>query len=188
MKTLAEVLREADPALETRSPQSRALTRMRVLSAHTRPQATHAVSRRRVLALAGTLGIAGIATAMFASRHASVDAIAAVRFEARLAESGETILGNKDILSAKMVPGSAPSTFGIELTFTPEGAEKMRRVTQEHVGEHLQLLIDGEVVIAPLIRAAISDSAVLTGNYTNSEAQRIIEGLLKGKLELRPEK
>ena len=39
-----------------------------------------------------------------------------------------------------------------EFTFTPEGAEKMRRMTQEHIGEHLELLIDGKVVMAPLIR------------------------------------
>ena len=189
MKTLGDVLRDADPAgSETRSPSRRALTRAKVLSARPVARATHPVSRRRVLALAGALAVAGIATGVFTWQHASVDAIAAVRFEARLAESGETILGNKDILSAKMVPGTTPSTFGIALTFTPEGAEKMRRVTQEHIGEHLQLVIDGNVVMAPLIRAAVGESAMLTGNYTNAEAQRIIDGLLKGKLELRNEK
>jgi preprotein translocase subunit SecD len=121
--------------------------------------------------------------------------VAAMRFEARLAESNQTILGNRDIQTARMVTlhdrdrsGNTLSTFGIELTFTSEGAEKMRRATQEHIGEHLQLTIDGEVVMAPLIRSAISSSAVLSGSYTWEQANRIVDGLLKGKLELRNEK
>jgi preprotein translocase subunit SecD len=132
---------------------------------------------------------------VFGWRHASVD-VAAMRFEARIAESNQTILLNSDIQTARVVElhdrstdgRTSRTTVGIELTFTPEGAEKMREATRLHVGEHLQLLIDGEVVMAPLIRAPISSSAVLTGNYTHDQARRIIEGLFKSKLELRSEK
>ena len=186
MKTLRDVLREADPvASETRTPDQRAITRSAVLAG---PRETHfdvrPASRWRAMAVAAVLATVAIGTGIFAWRQASVDAVAAVRFEARLAESQQTILNNSDILNATVVAGNSPSTFNISLRFTPEGAEKMQRMTGEHIGEHLQLLIDGEVVIAPLIRSAISSEALLTGNYTSRECERIIDGLLKGKLEL----
>jgi SecD-like export protein len=197
MKTLTQVLRDADPAgYETRSTQARAVTRATVLSAARDAAPARGVSRRTAIAMSAAAAVAGIAVALFTWQHGSVD-VAAMRFEARLAESNQTILTNADIQTAKMVAlhdrstrdgGQTKSTFGIELVFTPEGAAKMLRATREHVGEHLQLRIDDEVVMAPLIRTSISSSAMLTGNYTNAEAQRIIEGLLKGKLELRNEK
>ena len=178
MKTLTEVLRDADPAeSETRSPEGRALTRMRVLSANTRPETPHPVSRRRVLALAA-MGIAGIAAAVFVGRQASVDAIAAVRFEARLAEGRKTIVRNKDIARAEVVPGGNDSTFNISLTFTPDGARKMRQATERNIGKQLELLIDGRVVMSPVIRAAISGEAMITGTYTRAEADRIVSGIV----------
>ena len=193
MKTLADVLRDADPvASETRSPQARAITRAAVLDALPQFHDRHPRARLRTMAIAAVLAVIAITGAVLGWRHASVDAVAAVRFEARLAESNQSILANRDIETARMVAlhdrdssGNASSTFGVEVTFTSEGAEKMRRATQEHIGEHLQLMIDGEVVMAPLIRSAISSSAVLSGDYTWEQANRIVDGLLKGKLELR---
>jgi preprotein translocase subunit SecD len=188
--TLSDVLHDTDPVgNESRSAQARALTRSAVLNG---PRSYHydvrPTSRLRTLAIAAAFAVACVAAAVFGWRHASVDAVAAVRFEARLAESNQTILANRDILTAQMVPGSKPSTFSVALTFTPEGAEKMRQATQEHIGEHLQLIIDNQVVMAPLIRSAISTAATLTGDYTWEQASRIVDGLLKGKLELRNDK
>lgn len=193
--TVAAMLRDADPMRhETRSPQARALTRARVVSLPASTNASRGFSRRHAFATAAVLGAIAVSGAVFGWRQASVD-VAAMRFEARLAESGQTILANGDIQTARVVTlhdrdrsGNTRSTFGVELTFTPEGAEKMRRATQEHIGEHLQLMIDGSVVMAPLIRSAISSSAMLSGDYTAEQANSIVDGLLKGKLELRNDK
>lgn len=188
MKTLSDILRDADPLTqESRSPQARSVTRARVLSAPLPSSGRRAFSRPQVLALAAVFSLAVIAAGVFGWRHTSVDAVAAVQFEARLAESNQTILRNADILTARMVQGSKPSTFGVALTFTPEGAEKMRHATETHVGEHLQLLIDNDLVMSPLIRGAIAGAAELTGDYTHAEAARIIDGLFKSRLELRNE-
>jgi preprotein translocase subunit SecD len=188
MKTLTDILRDADPlrADAPRTADTRARMRRTVLAAPR--DVRHRRSERRLTLLAAAmLLVAAVVAATLAWQHASVD-VAAVQFEARVAESGETIVANRDVRTAIAVPGAKPGTYGVELTFTPEGAEKMRRATQAHIGEHLELLVDGKVVIAPLIRSVISTSATLTGDYTSDEARQIIEGLLNEKLELRSKK
>jgi len=61
--------------------------------------------------------------------------------------------------------------------FLPAGAERMRQATAIHLGHPVAILIDGEVVIAPIVRSAISDSAAITGDYTRAEAERIASGV-----------
>jgi preprotein translocase subunit SecD len=39
------------------------------------------------------------------------------------------------------------------------------------------ILIDGEVVAAPVVRSAVGDSAVISGDFSRSEAERIAEGI-----------
>jgi len=189
MKTLTDILRDADPLRDELSRPSAARERVRaaVLSAPRDARRRRGAPRLTLVAAAVVL-VGAVTATKYVWQHASVDAVAAVQFEARLAESGETIVANRDVQTARAVPGNKPSTFYIEFTFTPEGAEKMRRMTQEHIGEHLELLIDGKVVMAPLIRSAISSAATLSGDYTSDQARQIIEGILNEKLEVRSKK
>jgi preprotein translocase subunit SecD len=53
----------------------------------------------------------------------------------------------------------------------------MRQATATHVGRPVALLIDGDVVSAPVVRSPMSDSAVISGNFTRAEAERIAEGI-----------
>jgi len=86
--------------------------------------------------------------------EAAVDAVAAMRFEARIEGSDETIIDTHDILTAQAVSlhdkgpnGSTKSTFGIALTFTNEGGEKRRRQREAHTGQHLELLVADKVIM-----------------------------------------
>ena len=63
------------------------------------------------------------------------------------------------------------------MKFDPAGATKMRQATTTHVGKPVAILIDGEVVVAPVVRTVISSSAVISGDYSRAEAERIIEGI-----------
>jgi preprotein translocase subunit SecD len=110
---------------------------------------------------------------------------AADRREALVATSGQhldldddAIVTNADIASTEVVPGESSSEFSVEVMFTPEGAGKMRRATDDHIGEPLAILIDGRVALAPVIRSAIDTSALITGPYTRTEAERIAAGLV----------
>ena len=187
MRTLSDLLRDADPLRDEapRPAQARQRLRDAVVSAPLGTSRRRASARLRVVIATGAVLLAGIVVTKFATRHAPIAAVAGMRFEARLAAAQESIVDNRDILTAQVVPGSMPTTFGVALTFTSDGAEKMRRATEGHIGEQLELLINGDVVLAPTIRSAISSSATLTGDYTFEQAAQIVEGLLKEKLEVR---
>jgi len=163
------------------------------------PVRDHVPQRRVALATIVALAISGIVlTAVYWSRTA-VNVVAAVRFEVRLAEEmpspglrealvvgtnrkiylhSEPVVANSDIAQAQVVQGDSASTFGVSLTFNAEGAAKMLRATQSHLGRPLAILVDGEVVITPVLRSPITTSAIISGNFTRSEAERIVGGIL----------
>jgi preprotein translocase subunit SecD len=123
---------------------------------------------------------------------------AAVRFEVRLAEDQpgpglrearaagsdrlvylypEIVVTNDDIAQCRVVPGNGPSRFDVSVEFNASGREKMRQATAGHVGRPVAILIDGVVVMAPVLRSPIAESAVITGDYTRAEAERIVNGV-----------
>jgi preprotein translocase subunit SecD len=61
--------------------------------------------------------------------------------------------------------------------FLQAGAERMRQATANHLGRPVAILIDGKVVTAPVVRSLISDAAMITGDYSREEAERIADGI-----------
>ena len=194
MRNVSDLLREADPLgyepLPTTEEWRRA--RQRILGA---PPARAQRPRRRIV-VAGVLALALTGTVAAYWSRAAVDVAAAVRFEARLAEQipgpglrevslpgsiylhQETIVSNSDIARAEVVQGTGVSRFNISVTFTAEGAAKMLKATQGHLGRPVAILLDGDVVMAPVVKSPISGSAMITGNYTRTEAERIVNGIV----------
>ena len=65
----------------------------------------------------------------------------------------------------------------MSITFSKAGAERMRKATTGAIGRIVAILVDGDVVAAPVLKAAIGESAVITGRYTKAEAERIADGV-----------
>jgi preprotein translocase subunit SecD len=123
--------------------------------------------------------------------------LAAVRFEVRLAEDQPipglvvaTVAGpnrviylhpeivvNNDDIAQSWVSQDGPDWFAVSVQFLPAGAQRISQATATHVGRPMAVLIDGAVVLASTIRSPISDSAVITGNFTQAEAERIAGGM-----------
>ena len=199
MKTLSEILRDADPlAYEPRrSVQERRMSRQMVLGAS--HVGDDVPQRPTALATIVALAIMGIALSSLYWSRTAVDAVAAVRFEVRLAEENpapglreaaipgtgrntylhpEPVVVNSDIAEAYVVQGASASMFGVSVTFNAEGAARMFRATQSHIGRPLAILVDGEVAAAPVVRSPISTAAILSGNFERAEAERIVGGIL----------
>ncbi|HZP49252.1 MAG TPA: hypothetical protein VFB07_11985 [Vicinamibacterales bacterium] len=200
MDPIRDLLKDADPVRhETIAPADRERARRAVLAAAEHPHARPSSVGRRVVLAAAVTAIAGGAVAG-GKRWLGATTVhaAAVRFEARLAETTPTldlqpvrvapdrtiylhrdvIVTNDDVVAARVVPGNAPGRFAVAVTLTRSGGEKMRAATAAHIGRPLALLVDGVVVMAPTVRSAIAAEAVLSGDYTHEEAARIAEGML----------
>ena len=202
MKTVEELLRETDP-LRTDPPSAGERERIRRLVVDAARSADANPARRmgrRVVLVGGIVALAAAAAvgAKVWPAGATLHA-AAVRFEIRLAESAPTLdltparvagsdrvvylhrdalVTNEDIAAARVVPATAAGQFNIGVRFTPAAGEMLRAATADHIGRPLALTIDGEVVMAPTLRSSFGAEALLTGNYTKAEADRIANGML----------
>jgi len=205
MTTVSDLLRDADPLRDEpgRSDEDRHRVRALVLAAAANQSRRRAPvwqgRRAALLTLVAMLAIVAIAAgSRFWSGGGATLHAAAVRFEVRLAETAfapglrpapivgsggviylhpEAVVTNDDILRSTVVPNGNGPGFGIAVTFTAAGAGKMERATASHLNAPLALLVDGEVIAAPTLRSPISTSAIVSGNYTQPEAERIAEGM-----------
>jgi hypothetical protein len=202
MKPVSEMLREADPFRHEPMPGEGERDRLRRAMLAGSGVTTLALPRLRA-SVAVTTVIAAfiIAAAALGSRggpQGSATVYAAVRFEVRLAEDQagaglrevkvagsdrviylheEVVVTNSDIARSAVVPGSSPSRFNIGIELNEAGAEKMRQAAANHLGKPIALLIDGAVVMAPTLRSAVGESALISGDYTRAEAERIVNGI-----------
>jgi preprotein translocase subunit SecD len=85
------------------------------------------------------------------------------------------LVTNNDVVQARVVENGG--TFGVDLTFTPEAAARMRVATSAHYGKPLAIIVNGELVAAPLVRDTVSDHLLVSAGFTRNEAQRIASGL-----------
>ena len=203
MTSIEEILREADPLRNEQEPSDAERDRVRrsvVAAASEVSRATAGWFRAplAVLAVVAVILVGIVAVGSRSGARGSATVYAAVRFEVRLAEdlpasglrevrvSGasrsiylhdEAVVTNADIEGSSVVATDNPSRFNIGVRFNPAGAEKMRRATTAHVGRPIAILIDGEVVMAPVIRDPIDGAALITGDYTRAEAERIVNGI-----------
>jgi len=200
MSTASDLIRQSDPLSHEPmwSPQVRQGVRQRVLQGCADAAPSIHVFRQRVAVAVLTMCLMFVAAAIIPRVwEPPVQAQASVRFEIRLAEdspapglqpvttgAGSTIylhrdavIGNIDIATARVATRS-PAGFSVDVTFTPQGAEKISRATGNHVGKSVAILIDGHVVAVPRLRSAIRSSAEINGDFARADAERIANGMI----------
>jgi preprotein translocase subunit SecD len=149
-----------------------------------------------MLATLAMVGMIVVAASMW-PRNTSL-AQAAVRFEVRLAEDQpgpglratrvgnsnrtvylhpEIVVTNDDVERSSVIGGDVPSHFWIDVRLNAAGAEKMRRATASHLGKPVAILIDGDIVMLPTLKSPIGAAAVISGDFTQADAQRIAGGM-----------
>jgi preprotein translocase subunit SecD len=203
MKTVRDLLRDADPLRHEpdRLPAERERLHQAVVVAASDATAPLSTWFRARIALLATVASAVIAIVAVGSQIWSPGGAtlqAAVRFELRLAEDApaaglrearvsgsnraiylheEVIVTNSDIAQSRVVQGDSASRFGVAVEFNEAGAQRMLQATASHIGKPAAVLIDGEVVAAPVIRGPIRTLGLISGDYTRAEAERIVGGI-----------
>jgi hypothetical protein len=200
MSTLRTLLQEADPLRHEVPPgeAARERIRQRVLQTPASNRSVSSARMRVALVAAFAAAIVGaVALGDWLWQHGSTTVAAAVRFELRLAEeqplpglivaqlpdSGgliylhqEVLAGNDDVAHSWVSP-DGPDGTEVVVQFMPPAAQRIQEATRRHIGRRVAILIDGTIVMAPVVRSPIADSAVLSGTYTKAEAERIARGI-----------
>jgi hypothetical protein len=205
MKNVSELLRDADPLRYEPSPlaEQQGLRRQAIIAAASSADAPRSAGPRSRMAVFTAVAVALIAVLFVGSRVWSLfvgdlQVQAAVRCEVRLAENGpapglreakvsgsnrsvylqdEIVVTNSDIAVTQVVQGPEPSEYSVGIEFNAAGARKMRAATGNHIGKPVAILLDGQVVMAPTLRSPIDARARITGNFTRSQAERIVKGI-----------
>jgi len=91
----------------------------------------------------------------------------------------EAIVTNADVVEARVISGITSANFNVAVTFNSAGAAKMARATASHLNKPVAILINGRVIAAPVVRAQITDQAVISGDFDNTQASAIAAGLTR---------
>ncbi len=63
----------------------------------------------------------------------------------------------------------------VEIFLTKEGAKRLGELTEKQISKPLAILIDGKLVMAPVVRDRISDRAVIDGRFTEQERDKLVK-------------
>ena len=81
--------------------------------------------------------------------------------------------------------GGFQSLPTVALSFDSEGAELFEEMTRENIGKTIAIYLDGELVSAPVVNAAISGGqAIINGNFDTQEAKVLVGRLNSGALPI----
>lgn len=99
---------------------------------------------------------------------------------------GPAFLSGEQISSASAGPNQEGTGYEVRLRFKRQGEDTWSRYTATNIGKQSAFVLDGEVVSAPQIIAAIppGQSTSITGSFTQAEAQNLANVLKYGSLPL----
>lgn len=83
---------------------------------------------------------------------------------------------NDDIAEARSAEDGRAKP-AVEIIFTKEGAKKMARLSEHHKDKPLAILVDEKVISAPVVKAKFSERALITGNFTKEEVDKLVKDI-----------
>jgi protein-export membrane protein SecD len=94
----------------------------------------------------------------------------------------ETVMTGEILRNAAATQDQLLNQWQISFELTGDGSDQFYEYTRTHIGQPLAIVLDGRVLSAPVINAAISDSGVITGQFTEDEAQSLAVQMRYGAL------
>lgn len=84
----------------------------------------------------------------------------------------ETVMTG-DVLQTATARADQFGQYEIAFLLTSEGSEQFYNYTSTHIGQQMAIVLDGFVLSAPVVNAAISDQGVITGQFSREEAESL---------------
>ena len=73
----------------------------------------------------------------------------------------------------------------VAIEFTAKGREKMNKLSFEHEGSKLAIVVNGTLYSAPVLREHIIRGASISGDFTEAEAKSLVQNLNLGSLPVK---
>jgi serine/threonine protein kinase len=94
--------------------------------------------------------------------------------------SSDAIIGWSDIqgrLSVSLTQSNKAGELGLTLVFDEALGSRMHRLTEKYQGQHLALIVNGRIIVAPRIVSTISQQASLQGNFRREDLESLMQAL-----------
>ncbi len=102
--------------------------------------------------------------------------------------SGEKVLDGTQVKEAGARYDSNQGGWHVTLSLTKEGAEAFSKGTKEYLNDQISIWMDDTMVSAPTVNSQITDgNAVITGNFTQQEAEKLARQINSGSLPFKLE-
>jgi preprotein translocase subunit SecD len=90
----------------------------------------------------------------------------------------EVLCSNSDFMSARVVKWK--DEYAVEVNFTDTGKIKWAETTGNNIGKNIAMLVNGELVTCPVVRAKIDKGiAIINGGFSEEKAKIIAQGIGK---------
>ena len=100
---------------------------------------------------------------------------------------GKTVMTGKDLKDSKAVAEQNGQAV-VTLDFTAEGGQKFADLTMKNVGKQIAILLDGEVLTAPVVNEPITGGkAQISGSKNMEDAEHLAILLRSGSLPVKQE-
>jgi protein-export membrane protein SecD len=87
-----------------------------------------------------------------------------------------------EVLKSAVATADQLGQWQIAFDLTPAGSDQFFNYTGSHIGQPMAIVLDGVVLSAPTIQAAIRDQGVITGQFTRDEADSLAVQMRYGAL------
>ncbi len=134
------------------------------------PEVTREGARRIKIALPGVK-----------DSQAALDAIGKRAYLEIQNPAGETVLTGADLTNAQATIGSDGQPY-IQLTLTSQAAKAFADLTTANIGQRLPILLDKQVIMAPIVQSGGIDAPTITNVGDMAEATRLATLLRSGFL------
>lgn len=96
-----------------------------------------------------------------------------------------TSLTGADLKRAQLTFDQRTGNPSVSIEFSQEGTDKFAQITKDNVGRPVAILLDGEVISAPVVQEEITTGqAVITGSFDTDSARELTVQLNAGALPL----
>jgi len=96
--------------------------------------------------------------------------------------SPDAMITPDDIESAMIEEGE---DIAVTFYFKPAGQDKLGKATRSMKGKQLAIIVDGELLSAPVVHGEFSASAKVTGNFTRAWAEAVVDRVKQNRAGVR---